>query len=406
MVRETHYYDVLGVSPSASPGEIKKAYYKLAQKYHPDKPTGDEQKFKEIQKVYEVLSDPDKRSTYDSYGEKGLESGAGEGVSIFDFITGAGRRGRENRGPQQCNPITKELPCTLEEMYKGKDAMVSVERQRRCPECDGVGAMTPNAIGKCSECDGHGVVVITRRMGPMITQQQMACSACNGTGERVNDPSKICKKCRGRKLVRDVTKISVHVEPGAYDGQKISFYGEGDWAPGMESGDFILVVREIKHKVFERKEADLFMKKEISLEESLCGFSFNLKHVSGETVTIYRTPGEVTAHNSILACRNLGMPVHGRNYELGRLFITFTIKFPDTLSQETRMELANLIGTEATKRSIAKAATAKHDGVHVFSLAYEDPNIRIGAHAKSHNVYDEGGDADEGQPMGAQCQAM
>ncbi|KAE8304940.1 Chaperone protein DnaJ subfamily A [Giardia duodenalis] len=409
MVKETEFYDLLGVSPSADPQTIKKAYYKLAQKYHPDKPTGDEELFKKIGRAYEVLSDPTKRENYDNYGEKGIEGQpmSGSPFDIFSMFTGGGRS--SNRGPKQCQPIGQEVSCTLEELYTGKRTSVSVKRQRQCSQCNGVGGKTADAIKKCPDCKGNGVVVITQQMGPMITQRQTTCKSCSGTGERITDPSLICPKCKGKRVMVDMAKIDVHIEPGAFDGFQIPHYGEGDWAPDCTAGDLVIIVKQVPHKIYTRKEADLFMTKDISLEESLCGFSYTFTHLNKEKVTIYVPPNEPVRQGKVLACEGLGMPVQGLSHETGTLFITFNVVEPKLLTEEQRMKIMDILATPATRQSIELAKTLKHDGVTTFHLKYKDPNIRTKAQAtSSRNAYDTGrGDDDEVQGSGgAQCQAM
>lgn len=408
MVKETELYDILGVPPNADPQTIKKAYYKLAQKYHPDKPTGDAELFKKIGRAYEILSDPTKRDNYDNYGEKGIEGQpmTGSPFDIFSMFTGGSGRSA-NRGPKQCQPIGQEVTCTLEELYNGKRTTISVKRQRQCSKCNGVGGTTADAIKKCPDCKGNGVVVITRQMGPMITQQQTTCKACGGVGERISDPSLICPKCSGKRVMADTATIDVHIEPGAFDGFQIPHYGEGDWAPECTAGDLVIIVKQKPHKVYTRKEADLFMNMDISLEESLCGFSRTFKHLSNEDVTIYVPPAETVSQGKVLACEGLGMPVQGLSHETGTLFITFNVAEPKGLTDEKRAKIMEILATPATKASIEKARTLKHDGVKTFHLRYKDPSVRTKAQAASgKNAYDTGDDDDGSHSGGTQCQAM
>lgn len=206
----------------------------------------------------------------------------------------------------------------------------------------------------------------------------------------------------------DVAKIDVHIEPGAFDGFQIPHYGEGDWAPDCTAGDLIIIVKQAPHKVYTRKEADLFMTKDISLEESLCGFSCTFTHLNKEKVTIYVPPNEPVRQGKVLACEGLGMPVQGLSHETGTLFITFNVVEPTSLTDEQRMKIMDILATPATRQSIEQARTLKHNGVTTFHLKYKDPNIRTKAQAAgSRNAYDTGrGDDEEMQGGGAQCHAM
>ncbi|TNJ27429.1 Chaperone protein DnaJ subfamily A [Giardia muris] len=406
MVKETRFYEILGVSPDADPVTIKKAYYKLAQKYHPDKPTGDADLFKEVGRAYEVLSDPTKRENYDRYGEEGIDGPPMDPFgNIFDIFGGGGGR-RRNRGPQQCKPIGCPLECTLEELYHGARRKVTIERTRQCSECGGVGGRDKNAVKTCDKCGGNGMVIVTQRMGPMITQTQALCDACKGKGKVFGDKSLICKKCKGECTMQEKKDFEVHVDQGAFDGFQIPFYGEGDWAPDMQTGDLVVVVKEKSNKVFVRKQADLFMKRVVSLEEALCGAAITFSHVNGENVTIFTKPGETISQGQILACRGLGMPVQGAAHEFGNLFIEFSVAYPSNLDAEKRAAIVKIIGTPSTQQSISAAATIAEDGATKFHLTEMDHTQRTNVCNKgTRNAYDTGAEEAEGNG-GAQCQAI
>jgi len=324
-VDNEEFYKLLGVDRKASTAEIKKAYRKAAIKHHPDK-GGDEATFKAISEAYDCLSDPEKRETYDKYGKEGLEQGGGGGRSpddIFNmFFGGGGRGGGRSRGPRKGEDVVHPLKMSLENLYNGKTVKLSVNRQRvKYPE----GMTMETAVSSCNTCNGRGVVIKMHQIGPgMIQQVQQKCSACGATG-------KVYKK--GVKVVKEQKILEVYVEKGMKNGQKITFSGEADEAPGQLPGDVIFVIQEKEHNTFKRKGADLLMEKEISLRQALTGFEFPLRHLDDKTLVIRSKPGEIIIPNSIKGVTDGGMPVHKRPFEKGRLFILFKVKFPKSLTK-------------------------------------------------------------------------
>jgi DnaJ family protein A protein 1 len=215
MVYETKYYDILGVSPTASEAELKKAYRKMALKYHPDKNPDAGDKFKEISQAYEVLSDSKKRAIYDEGGEQAIKEGLGRGgggfsspMDIFNMFFGGGA-GPGMGGSQRSNkskPIVHKLGVTLEELYNGKTRKLAVSRDLKCDDCGGKGGSN---VLKCDACRGTGVRVVMKQLGPgMIQQIQSPCSDCGAQGEKI-DPAKRCKTCSGKKTVRDKKILEV-----------------------------------------------------------------------------------------------------------------------------------------------------------------------------------------------------
>ncbi|KAG9341260.1 hypothetical protein JZ751_019701 [Albula glossodonta] len=216
MVRETGYYDLLGVKPKATLDEIKKAYRKLALKYHPDKNPSEGEKFKLISQAYEVLSDPKKRDLYDHGGEQAIkEGGMGGGdfsspMDIFNmFFGGGGRMQRERRGKN----VVHQLGVTLEEMYSGATRKLGLQKNVICEKCDGYGGKK-GALEKCSNCKGRGVQIQVQQIGPgMIQQIQSMCPDCQGQGERFNSKDR-CKNCNGHKVERKKKILEVHIDKG------------------------------------------------------------------------------------------------------------------------------------------------------------------------------------------------
>ncbi|GLT77725.1 hypothetical protein SLA2020_492860 [Shorea laevis] len=334
----TRYYEILGVSKNASQDDLKKAYRKAAIKNHPDK-GGDPEKFKELAQAYEVLSDPEKREIYDEYGEDALKEGMGGGgaghdpFDIFSSFFGGGFGGSSSRGRRQRRgeDVVHPLKVSLEDLYLGTTKKLSLSRNMICLKCTGKGSKS-GASTKCAGCQGTGMKVSIRQLGPsMIQQMQHPCNECKGTGETINDRDR-CPQCKGEKVVPEKKVLEVIVEKGMQNGQKIKFPGEADEAPDTITGDIVFVLQQKEHPRFKRKGEDLFVEHTLSLSEALCGFQFVLPHLDGRQLLIKANPGEVVKPDSFKAINDEGMPVYQRPFMKGKLYIHFTVDFPDSLS--------------------------------------------------------------------------
>ncbi|XP_024404154.1 dnaJ protein homolog [Physcomitrium patens] len=360
----TKYYEALGVSKSASQDELKRAYRKAAIKNHPDK-GGDPEKFKEISQAYEVLSDPEKRELYDQYGEDALKEGMGGGgghnpFDIFEsffggggspfgdsFPGGSGRGGsrRQRRGEDVVHP----LKVSLEDLYNGTSKKLSLSRNVLCSKCKGKGSKT-GASSRCAGCQGSGMKVSIRQLGPnMIQQMQHVCSDCRGSGETISEKDK-CGQCKGQKVVQDKKVLEVHVEKGMAHGQKITFQGEADEAPDTVTGDIVFVLQLKEHPKFKRKGDDLFVEHTLSLTEALCGFQFPLTHLDGRQLLIKTNPGEIVKPGQFKAINDEGMPQYQRPFMKGKLYLHFTVEFPESgsLSSEQCRMLESILPPRAS----------------------------------------------------------
>jgi len=349
MVKETAYYDLLCVKPTANNDELKKAYRKLALKYHPDKNPNEGERFKNISQAYEVLSNPEKRKLYDQAGEQGIkEGGTGGGgggfsspMDIFDMFFGGGMgrgRGREKK----VKDVIHQMSVSLEELYNGTLRKLALQKHVICSKCEGQGGKKPPE--KCPTCRGTGMQVRIQQLGPgMVSQVQSMCGDCRGQGERIN-PKDRCKTCEGRKVVKDRKILEVHVDKGMEDGQKVTFSGEGDQEPGLEPGDIIIVLDEKEHDVFRRVGNDLTMKMHISLVEAICGFQRPIKTLEeNRSIVITTIPGEVIKNAEVKCILGEGMPQYKNPFEKGRLLIQFMVDFPDKMPLEHIPQLEKIL---------------------------------------------------------------
>ncbi|KAH1130544.1 hypothetical protein J1N35_001922 [Gossypium stocksii] len=351
----TRYYEILGVSKNASHDDLKKAYKKAAIKNHPDK-GGDPEKFKELAQAYEVLSDPEKREIYDQYGEDALKEGMGGGAAAHDpfdifssFFGGSPFGGASSRGRRQKRgeDVVHPLKVSLEDLYLGTSKKLSLSRNVICSKCSGKGSKS-GASMQCPGCQGSGMKISVRHLGPsMIQQMQHPCNECKGTGETINDKDR-CPPCKGAKVVQEKKVLEVIVEKGMQNGQKITFPGEADEAPDTITGDIVFVLQQKDHPKFKRKGEDLFVEHTLALTEALCGFLFVVTHLDGRKLLIKSIPGEVVKPDSFKAINDEGMPLYQRPFIKGKMYIHFTVEFPDSLNPDQIKALEAILPPKPT----------------------------------------------------------
>ncbi|KAH9153850.1 hypothetical protein AeRB84_003983 [Aphanomyces euteiches] len=390
-VDNSAYYETLGVPKTASAADIKKAYRKLALKNHPDK-GGDPELFKNITVAYEVLSDPEKRELYDQYGEEGLQQGGGghPGADIFSQMFG-GRGGQRSRGPARGEDLTHPLKVSLEDLYNGKTVKLAVNRDVLCGSCFGRGG-PEGAETTCNTCNGRGMRIQMRQIGPgMVQQVQSVCPDCRGQGKTIRESDK-CKVCKGNKVTKERKVLEVHIEKGMRNGQRITFSGEADQAPGTIPGDIIFVVQEKEHAVFQRKGGNLIMEKKITLVESLCGFETIVEHLDGRQLHIKSIAGEVIKPNQFKAVNGEGMPQHGNPFVKGQLVILFKVEFPTKLTPDQSRALQTVFQMPARVQPSSDAEEA----------FLTDFDADAAQEQGQRDAYDS--DDDRGQPRGVQCQ--
>lgn len=314
------YYEILGVSKNASEDEIKKAFRKLAHKYHPDKQGGDEKKFKEINEAYQVLSDKQKRSQYDRFGKtfeagggptwggQGFGGPSGSPFGGFDFSDFSGNfaggfgfedlddilgsffgGGRSSaREQKKGNDIQVLVELSLKEAFRGVTKDISFKTFIPCHKCRGLGYDKEVGVKKCDKCGGTGKVREQRAsfFGNLV--QVRECEKCFGTGQA---PNKVCGECAGAGRVMGTKTINVDIKPGVYNGQMIKLSGQGETGiRGISNGDLYIKIKFIPDKVFATEGDNLVMKKEVKFSEILSGKSFAIEGIAGNTIHVEIPP--------------------------------------------------------------------------------------------------------------------
>ncbi|PRQ58907.1 putative chaperone DnaJ [Rosa chinensis] len=400
------YYEILGVSKTTSAEDLKKAYKKAAMKNHPDK-GGDPEKFKELAQAYEVLSDPEKRQVYDQYGEDGLKEGMQPGGhdpsdifssffggrgSPFGGMPGGGGGRRQRRGED----VVHSLKVSLEDLYLGTSKKLSLSRNVLCSKCKGKGSKS-GASTKCDGCKGTGMKVTVRQFGPSMFQQlQHACDDCKGTGETIRAKDR-CGQCKGEKVVQEKKVLQVHVEKGMQNGQKITFPGEADEAPDTVTGDIVFVIQQKEHPKFKRKMDDLFVEHSLSLTDALCGFQFVLNHLDGRQLLIKSNPGQVVKPDSFKAVNDEGMPMYQRPFMKGKLYIHFSVEFPETLSLEQVKALEADLPSRASSQKLTDTELDECEETTLHNVNMEEEMRR-----KQHQAHSEAYEEDNDMPGGAE----
>jgi DnaJ family protein A protein 2 len=397
MVKETKYYDLLDVSPTASDADLKKAYRKKALRLHPDK-GGDPELFKEVTHAYEVLSDPSKRDLYDARGEAGLsDQGMGGGMDpqdLFSQLFGGGGGfggggffggGGRSQGPRRTKDLVHRVHVTLEDLYKGKTTKLALTRNIICSKCKGKGGKE-GAVSTCRTCSGRGVKVTLRQMGPMIQQIQSNCDDCSGSGEAIN-PKDRCTNCKGKKTIPDKKVLEVHIDKGMKGGQTIQFRGESDQAPGAETGDVIIVIEEKTHDRFKRHETDLVTDVEIDLLTALAGGEFAIRHLDDRALLVKVHPGEVIKHGQLKVIRGQGMPSQ-RHHEPGDLIVKLSVTFPESMDPSSIPLLEKALPPRAPVESFPKSIIVEDVEMDEVDMTRSGP----GRDSDSPMDEDEGGE--------------
>ncbi len=357
------YYEVLGVSQSASQDEIKKAYRALARKLHPDVNKDDPkaaEKFKEVSEAYEVLSDSDKRAQYDRFGHQDPSQGAGFGGfggfqggdfgginDIFDMFFGGGT-GR-TRGPQRGADLEYTLTIDFKDAAFGLKKEIEIPRTETCDTCSGSGAKPGTKVETCNTCHGSGVqeYVTNTPLGRMVNRR--TCPTCQGTGKKIATP---CSECRGSGVVRKRTKIEVNVPPGVDTGTRMRITGAGEAGDhGAPTGDLYIVIRVNKHDFFERNGNDVYCEIPITFVQAALGDEITVPTLYGRE--ILRIPGG-TQTGTLFYLRQKGMPKLGNGVAKGDQQVRVIVQTPTRLTDKQKglfRELSREFGEEAHEQS-------------------------------------------------------
>lgn len=352
MADKRDYYEVLGVDKSASAEDIKKAYRQLAKKYHPDLNPGNkeaEEKFKEVNEAYEVLSDADKKARYDQFGHAGVDpsyggGGYGGGFSggfgdmgdisdIFNSFFGGGfsSSGRSNpNAPRRGQDIQTNININFMDACFGKEVEVSINRMEKCPDCNGTGAAAGSSADTCPDCHGTGQVKVTQHTPFGMISQQKPCTRCGGKGKIINNP---CPKCRGNGRYTASKKIKVSVPAGIDDGQTLQVSGQGHAGiNGGPNGDLHVTVSVRPDPIFERDGYDIHTEVPITYTQAVLGDEITVPTIDGKVK--YTVP-EGTQNGTIFRFRGKGVKKLNSSSR-GDQYVHVYIEVPKNLSKKQK----------------------------------------------------------------------
>ena len=359
------YYEVLGISKGASDEEIKKAYKKLARKYHPDVNPGDkdaEEKFKEINEANAVLSDPEKKARYDQFGFAGVDPnygaggpGWGDGAAGFDFgdlgdifgsffgggFGGFGGSTQRRNAPQRGESIRVSVSISFTEAAFGCEKSVTIDRTESCPTCKGSGCAEGTTPEVCSECRGTGTVQVRRQTPMGVFSSTSACPKCGGKGKIIHQP---CDDCRGSGFVRRRRTVQVSIPEGIDNGQTISLRGQGHAGKnGGPSGDLLITVMVKPHELFRREGTSVYCEAPITFTQAVLGTELEIPTIDGKVK--YTIP-EGTQTGTTFRLKGKGIPVrNGRGR--GDQFVTVYIETPQNVTREQKdalLKFSELLG--------------------------------------------------------------
>jgi molecular chaperone DnaJ len=346
MAEKRDYYEILGVGRDADDDALKKAYRKLAKKYHPDVNQSNaeaETKFKEVNEAYEVLSDPQKRSRYDQFGHAAFDPSAAGGAygdagfdfsnmggigDIFETFFGGG--GTRRNGPLRGNDITRSINISFEEAAFGCSKEIDISRIETCPECDGKGAKPGTSVDTCTICHGSGQVRVQQRTPFGTFASARPCESCGGSGKVIKDP---CFTCKGKGRVKRSKKIEVKIPAGIDSGQTISIRGQGDsGVKGGPPGDLLVTIGIRPHPIFERQGSDVILDLPITIVQAALGSDIEVPTLDGRVK--YTVPAG-TQNATIFRLKGKGIPylqAKGR----GDQFVKVVVEIPRNLNDRQK----------------------------------------------------------------------
>ena len=353
MAEKRDYYEVLGVSKSATPDEIKKAYRKLAMKYHPDRnhEPGAEDKFKEINEAYEVLSDEKKRATYDQFGHAGMDGAFGQGGGfsggftdfgdlgdIFGSFFGGGFGGggsrRSSNQPRQGQDRYMQMRIDFMDSIFGKTETISLDVDETCKHCNGSGAESPSDVQTCPTCHGSGYVMSQQRTPFGVIQQQSVCPDCHGTGKIIKDK---CPDCRGTGYIARKRKIQVTIPAGIDNGQSVRIREKGE--PGVNGGprgDLLVEVVVSRHPIFQRQDMNIYSTAPVTFAQAALGGEIRINTVDGDVLYEVK-PGTQT--DTKIRLKGKGVPSLRNKGVRGDQYVTLVVQTPTGLNNEAKEAL-------------------------------------------------------------------
>ena len=364
MAQKEDYYSVLGVDRNADENELKRAYRKMAMKYHPDRNPGNpeaEEKFKNINEAFEVLSNPQKRQLYDTYGVEGL-NGTGAGgfhggfggfedifSSVFGDMFGGsfGGGGARARRPQRGNDLKQEVSITLEEAYSGLEREVSYNRVDTCDVCHGTGAQEGSGRKTCPTCRGSGVVQFSQGFFSM----RQSCPDCGGQGSILEKP---CKACKGTGRQRSKANLKVKIPAGVREGIVLRVPNGGDIGTNDGGyGDLYIQTHIKKHKIFQRDGDDLVLEIPVCFPQAALGAVIKLQNILKEEIKVIIPEG--SQHGEVICVEGQGMPVLGKAGKKGNLRVVLNVEIPKKLTPRQKKiieELSQAFEEEGNKKSL------------------------------------------------------
>lgn len=350
MAEKKDYYETLGVNKSAGEDEIKKAYRKLAKKYHPDANPGDkaaEERFKEVNEAYEILSDTQKRAQYDQFGHAAFDQSMGGGGGFYNagdfdmgdifsmFGFGGGSSSRRN-GPMRGRDLNITIQITFEEAVFGCKKDIQVNVTDSCDTCHGTGAKPGTHPETCRKCNGTGQERVVQQSIFGTMQTTRTCSACHGTGKTVKEP---CSSCRGTGYVKKTKKYEINIPKGIDHGQTIRLSGKGEAGiNGGGYGDLLVTVYVKPHSYFVRKGMDIYSDKTISFTEAILGGEITINTIYGEEKYTVK-PG--TQPNTVITLKSCGVPSLRNDKIKGNQVVTLKVSIPNSLTEKQKMMLHN-----------------------------------------------------------------
>ncbi len=381
MADKRDYYEVLGVDKNADEATLKKAYRKLAKKYHPDMNPGDaeaEAKFKEATEAYSVLSDAEKRRQYDQFGHAAFENGGGGGAGgfggfdfngdmgdifgdIFGDLFGGGGRRRANNGPMKGANLRAAVNIMFQEAVFGCEKELEINLKDPCKKCSGTGAKPGTSPETCSKCNGSGQVVMTQQSMFGMVRNVTVCPDCQGTGKIIRDK---CPDCRGTGFTSSRKKIQVTIPAGIDNGQSIRIRDKGE--PGTNGGprgDLLVEVRVARHPIFQREDMNIFSTATMSFVQAALGGKLRIPTVDGD-VEYEVKPG--TQPNTRIRLKGKGVPSLRNKNVRGDHYVTLNLEVPTSLSAESKEALRKfdetLGGNQGKKKSFKEKLKETFEG--------------------------------------------